>query len=330
MDEKLWVASYLYYDGSLDSFLKNAVSPFVKILKEKNAFKQFFFIRYFERGRHIRLRFKTDVRTANDVVKPLLIEYFNDYFKKNPSVRNEPELVKNLPDDKKWLLCNSIHFFEYEPEISRYGGPVGILISEEHFQICSQTVLNAIGESENWSYTKSMGTAIQLMVSFCYAVGMNIKEMTDFFSYYCNIYIASGIRSYFPQEKIENTENYRPKILAVYEEKYNSKKDFYVTFLGNLMKSLENKDEFEEKWFNEWIDKNRNISEKLNNALEKDELVIPELFIENHAKGKKKIYMLFYIYNSYMHMTYNRLGLENKDESFLCYIIKESLRNLNQ
>jgi hypothetical protein len=328
MAKKIWVAAYLFYGGSLDEFLKNAILPCVKRLKEKNSFEPFFFIRYPERGKHIRLRFKTDKKSGEDVVKPFLIKYFNEYFEKYPSERNEPEWVKNLPDDKKWLPNNSIHFFEYEPEIERYGGPVGMEISEEHFQICSETVLNALAHSEEWGYSKAMGIAIQLMVSFCITVGMSIKEMIDFFSFYCDMYIPAGIRSYYLSERIDNIESYKPKLLEVYAEKYNSRKDFYIKFHNELLKLLEEREAFEEEWFNDWILGNKKISEKLNRTFLKNELVFPESFINNYIREKNDSYKLFYIYFSYMHMTYNRLGLENKDESFLCYIIKESLKTL--
>ena len=326
MDNNKWIAAYLYYSDSFDDFLKKAVLPFVKILEEKNAFRQFFFIRYFERGKHIRLRFKTDTYTALNIIKPLLIEYFTDYFEKYPSVRVEPEWTKNLPEEQKWLPDNSIHFIEYEPEIERYCGPVGMEISEEHFQICSEAVLSALNVSGEWSYSKAMGIAIQMMTSFCFAVGMKIEEMIDFFSYYCEMYIGEAIRVYFNSEKTDNTSEKKSKIMAIFDEKFNAQKEFYISLHDSILSSLFNNEEFEDEWFNDWIQKNKIISDKLNVALLGNELIIPKFFIDIYTQDKENIYKLFYIMFSYMHMTYNRLGLENKDESFLCYIIKESLK----
>lgn len=328
MSDNNWIAGYLYYSGSQDEFLKKAVFPFVEILNEKEAYKQFFFIRYFERGTHIRLRFKTDNEIASKIVKPFFVEYFSEYFEKFPSVRMEPDWVKTLPEDQKWFPNNTIHFFEYEPEIERYSGFKGMEISEEHFQICSETVLSALNESNAWNYPKAMGIAMQLMTSFCFAVGMNKEEMIDFFSNYCEMYIGAAIRRCYPSNIIGDNTDYKSKMISVFEEKFKVQKEFYIGLHESLLTSLSENEEFEDEWFNKWIMKNKIISAKLNTALGNNELVIPPYFIENYTKGKKKIYKLFYIMFSYMHMTFNRLGLENKDESFICYIIKESLKNL--
>jgi hypothetical protein len=291
------------------------------------AFEQFFFIRYYERGKHIRLRFKSDIDKADNIIKPLIVEYFNDYFKNNPSKKGVPDYVQGFLEDQKWFPDNSFQFIDYEPEIDRYGGPQGMEISEEHFQICSETVLNALNESAEWSYSKSMGTAIQLMVSFCFAAGMNTKQMTDFFSYYCDMSISTALKSDSTEEKIDNINEAKLKLLLIYEEKYNAQKDFYIRFHKDLINSLTNEYVFEEEWFNDWIKKNNHISGKLNDLFDKGELIIPARFTDNFVKEQGKIYKLFYIYFSYMHMTYNRLGLANKDESYLCYLIKESLKN---
>jgi thiopeptide-type bacteriocin biosynthesis protein len=221
MTRNKWIAAYLYYSGSLDEFLKKAVLPFVRLLEEKKTYKQFFFIRYFERGKHIRLRFKTDEFTSDNIIKPFLIDYFTDYFRNYPSVRIEPDWVKELPEENKLLPNNSIQFAEYEPEIERYGGPEGILISEKHFYICSETILNAINESEEWSYSKSMGIAIQLMVSFCFSMGMDIDTMIDFFEQYENMFIDAAIKSYFTDVKIENYKEYKSKITGRIVQKNN-------------------------------------------------------------------------------------------------------------
>jgi len=327
---KVWVSAYLYYWDSLDIFLKNAVLPCVEKLREKNAFEQFFFIRYFERGRHIRLRFKTDLTTANEVIKPFIVEFFNNYFEKYPSTRYEPEWVKNLPDEQKWLPNNFIQFIEYEVEEERYGGPRGLEISEEQFYLCSETILKAIGESTEWNYNKSMGLAIQLMVSFCYSAGFSHKEMIDVFYSYYTLQLFMSINKYFSLKENERMEDYREKMLIIFEDNFNKRKDYYVKLHQNLLDSLSDNIEFEEKWFCYWIEKNRIIMEKLKYAQEENRLIIPNNLIKNFFPNCNGNYKLFFIMYSYIHMTFNRLGIENKDEPYISYIIVESIKNLKK
>lgn len=325
---KVWVSTYLYYWDSLDVFLKNAVSPCVDKLREKNAFEQFFFIRYFERGRHIRLRFKTDLTTANEVIKPFIVEFFNNYFEKYPSKRNEPEWVKDLPDEQKWLPNNSIQFIEYEIEEERYGGPRGLEISEEQFCICSETILKAISESKEWNYNKSMGLAIQLMVSFCYSAGLNHQEMIDFFFLYCLGQLFMSIRIFFSTKEDEKYDDYREEMLKIFKDNFDKQKEFYTEQIKNILNILSDNIEFEEKWFGDWIEQNKIVINKLKEAQKENLLIIPKSFVKNYFPNNDEIYELFYIMYSYIHMTFNRLGIENKDEPFICYIIKESIKNL--
>jgi len=330
MQNKTWLSAYLYYDNSQEVLLKNSIYPFIKILKDKNAFEQFFFIRYFDRGKHIRLRFKSSPDKIEKEIKPFLINYFSEYFKEYPSERTEPAWVKYLPEDRKWFPTNSIQFFDYEPEYERYGGPKGLEISEEHFQFCSETVLDIIDENEEWSYQKAMGISLQLIISLCYAYDMKDNVIVDFFQHFCNLMIATKIETFSEIDKKGDIYEMRDNVYKLYDEKYVKNKDFYHNFHKNLIEAIKNGEKFEEEWYNTWFNKNKLLANKLVAALDNGELIIREKFLENYTKGKEKIYRLFYILFSYMHMTYNRLGIENKDEILLCYIMKESIKELNK
>src|SRR5688572_26222679 len=107
---KTWLASYLYYNEPWEGFLKNAVSPFVKNVLEEKLAESYFFIRYWERGPHIRLRFYGDPDVLDTIVKPRLKSYFDDYFIKFSSERFEPEMIRQLPEEQQWFSNNSVQF----------------------------------------------------------------------------------------------------------------------------------------------------------------------------------------------------------------------------
>lgn len=319
----IWTAAHLYYSNSLDEFLIKSVLPCVNELNRLKSFDKFFFIRYFDRGKHIRLRFYSDDKKIDEIINPFIRNYFEDFFSKYPSIKSESEWVNNLSEDKKWFPDNSIQFIQYEPEYERYGGPTGMEISEEHFHICSDCVLKVISESKEWTYEKSMGVAIQLMVSFCISVGMNTDEMIDFFIYYCNMSIQSSITYYYKIKNEKDVPKYTHRMIDVFKERFKDNKEMYSSILSQIITSIVDEAEFEEEWFVNWIKQNRNISDRLTDSLSKNALILPESFIRQETNLRK----LFYLYFSYMHMTFNRLGIENKDESYLCYLIAESLKS---
>ena len=86
--DQTWLAAFLYYAEPWEGFLIKVVQPFVRSVMEKNMAEQFFFIRYWERGPHIRLRFKGEKEPLESKVKPQLESYFRSYFKEKPSQRD--------------------------------------------------------------------------------------------------------------------------------------------------------------------------------------------------------------------------------------------------
>ncbi|MDD5361339.1 MAG: lantibiotic dehydratase C-terminal domain-containing protein [Ignavibacteria bacterium] len=324
---KKWLSAYLFYSDSRDIFLKDAVYPFIKNLKSISGFKRYFFIRYPERGPHIRLRILTESRKSYNTIKLLLADHFNNYFKQRPSKNIEPDWVKNLPDNLKWFKNNSVRFIDYEPELERYAGITGMEISEEQFQLSSETVLKILELSDTWNYEKALGRAMQLNLSFCLAAGMSVDQISKFFSHYCDSWIVASIREYYSPEKDYDFKQYREKMIHVFSEIFEKRKNYFIDLNRDLIDAITNNAKFEEDWFNNWISGNKNITTKLIYAQAENKLSIDEYYKKVAEFKNDRMYELFYLYQSYIHMTHNRLGLENKDEPFISFLIKESLNN---
>ena len=114
-----WLAGYLYYTGARETFLTKAVAPFVHTVLTHGWAGQCFFIRYGERGPHIRLRFQGPADLLEHWVKPRFMTFFQQYYTRYPSQRDEPAWVKDLPRDIQWFPNNSVQFLAYEPESER-------------------------------------------------------------------------------------------------------------------------------------------------------------------------------------------------------------------
>ncbi len=326
--DQTWLAAYLFYAEPWEALLIKGVQPFARYVMEKNLADQFFFIRFWERGPHIRLRFKGEKKCLDLKVKPQLGSHFRSYFKVKPSYRKEPEQMKQLPEDQQWFPNNSVQFIPYEPEIERYGGPTGILVAEKQFEVSSNSVLAIIKESEQWDYDRALGAAIQLHLGFAFSMGMDLKETAAFYSRIAALWFS---RAYRYEENIspEELKKRRDTTTKAFEDNFSQQKPVLVPYFKTLWKAFTENVEFEQEWLNQWITDMAAIREQLKDAQTRGELVFPPRFKLQPLEDIPEPYQqLWAILESYVHMTNNRLGILNRDEAFLGYLIKESLKEV--
>jgi len=305
--------------------LVEAVQPFIRRVLDKKQAEHYFFIRYWERGPHIRLRFKGDPSRMEAEVKPLLESYFYDYFKPNPSERKDPGYIKNLPEEHRWFPNNTIQYIPYEPEVERYGGPTGIIIAEGQFQVSSDAVLAVIEESENWDYDRALGAAIQLHLGFAFAMGMDLTETTAFYSHISRMWFARsyGYEENIPEEELKKRQEITWK---AFKENFDKQKETLVPYHETLWDAFTEGIEFEQEWLNRWLTGMAKIRDQLKKVQAEGKLIIPGWFnpqpVGNIPGANRQLWAIL---ESYVHMTNNRLGILNRDEAFLGYLIKESL-----
>jgi thiopeptide-type bacteriocin biosynthesis protein len=324
-----WLGAYLYYAEPWEAFLVHGIKPFVQsILKEELA-TQFFFIRYWERGPHIRLRFKGDRNILEQEVKPWLTFFFLNYFQAKPSQRHEPDWVKALPAAQRWFANNSLQFITYEPEIQRYGGTTGILVAEKQFEISSQAVLACLEAGDEWTYERALGTAIQLHLGFAWALGMNLLETGYFYTSIFKNWFAQAYSS-IPSSSPEEIQKRQKDILDAFDYNFEQQKNTLVGYHQMVWNVLVKGMEFEQAWLNRWLRGMDTVGRELKAAQQKNLLALPQSFKpESELDVPAKKQMLWPILGSYVHMTNNRLGVLNRDEAYLGYLIKRSLEHLH-
>jgi len=326
---KAWIAAYLFYaEADWNEFINNAVRPFVDLVCKDGVIEHFFFIRYWENGPHIRLRFKVgDPAIAVGLISQLKT-YFQLYFMQNPS-ESSLSTKKQLVDSRFFYPNNSIQFVEYVPEIERYGGQVGILIAEQQFEASSRAVLSIITNGLYQEYDYMLGKAIQLHLGFIYTTGMSMDDALRYFE--------SSLRDHLQTDQDEEDpllENklgdVTQKVLNAFEESFISQKHKLVPYVRGLWSAFEEGVLFEDDWLNLWLVEMKNINEALRSAYINDLLLIPNQVKLQVKDGACVIEDLWFIFRSYIHMTNNRLGIKNHDEVFLNYILVNSLVSLKK
>jgi len=320
-----WLGIHLYYNTPSERILSDAVLPFIESMLEQKLISNYFFIRYFEHGPHIRLRLKGEEKILNTQVKLYATSFFSEYIKQNPSGSIHEHFLKFYKTDGMLYPNNSIQWIEYLPELKRYGGKHAIIEAERHFQNSSETVLiNLKNNVQEWSYEVALGTAIQMHLGFTYGTGMSKKEI---FFFYKKLY-----QDWFPQnfqiynntnnefQKIENE-----KVAESFYTSFNQQKDFLVPYISELWNEIKKNKAVEEiDWLESWIDHAQQIDTKLKALNFLSSLHIPEDYqqlLDSQNINRPELFL----YESFFHMTNNRLGLLNNDEGFLAFLLMESL-----
>jgi lantibiotic biosynthesis protein len=124
-----WMFVKIYAGTSeIDRVLSLVIAPLIAEVVRGGLASRWFFLRYGDPDFHLRVRFRGDPRVLHGEVLPRL------------SGALAP-----------WLAAGSVNRVQldtYQPEVERYGGPIGLELSEKVFEIDSAAVLELLGELE--------------------------------------------------------------------------------------------------------------------------------------------------------------------------------------
>ncbi len=295
MKSNSWLSANIYYDKSANIFLRGTILNLVKSIEKKFFPTKYFFIRYQDSiGKHIRLRIKT--KTGYD--KQLIKDYILD----------KTRLTDG--NSRKRYEFAQIRFNEYVPEFYRYGGNVGLEISEAQFHVSSNTILSLISRDLLEQYENTLGISLQLHTGFISKMNLNAYDAVLFFKNYTKVWhpeIITGIDKDTNNNFIEELKNQAEKLYPM---------------IKVLWDNIDR--EFEEAWFNKWIKQH----EKIHSRILEEETEIKKYLREY---GDNNIYSnnIWKLYASYIHMTNNRLGILNHDEGSVSYILHEIFKRIN-
>lgn len=155
--------SYKIYTGvkTADIIIDEIIKPAVDHLKEINAIKSWFFIRYSDPNPHLRLRFKCSS-------SPQLLEIINCL---------HPYLDKFLKQD----LISRVQIDTYNREIERYGS-ITMELAESLFCFDSEMIvefLSIYGNNDDLRWLFSLLTIDSLLISFKYTDDEKLKLLEN-------------------------------------------------------------------------------------------------------------------------------------------------------
>lgn len=291
----MWISCHIYYEKPIEKLLTEAILPCIEELIVSKKIRNSFFIRYYEKGYHIRLRLHFVESIHLEYIKNYVTKELKTYINHYPSKRTDEYSTDLFPN-------NSFYFTEYEKEINRYGGTKAIVIAEKQFALSSLVVLNILKSTNQWTYQDVITKAIYLNMTFCYSLFGEVESTI--------LFLKFNFKNWL--EKVSNFETGDSDValISMFETDYQNRKNSLVPSLKLLWLALTSGVEFEEAWMNQWALGMAKIREQI-------------------YKVHRNNSPLFSIFDSYLHMTNNRLGLMNRDESYISYLVYRSLEEID-
>jgi uncharacterized protein YhbP (UPF0306 family) len=318
-----WLSVYLYYGEPWENLLTKGIYPFSEKMKSHGLIKSYFYIRYWDKGPHIRLRLNCEKNARNEI-KEDLVKYFESYFKINPSTIDPKELLNRKV--KEFRPNNTLYFTKYLPEYQMYGGKLAMHAAEKQFQLSSQIVLGTINEFSNWSSNDAITHAIIFNLLIAHAFCRSKKKITKFFELLTRNLLPFAKRL---MNTSKNPLNENPDdILNSFKGFYDSQKESIFLIVKEVNKCYKlNEPIFDNKLTVELMSGMKQVAKELLCLERSKQLVTHKWFIRKNGINKEDFDMpLWAIVFKYIHMNNNRLGIPNVDEPYISYLIMQTYK----
>ena len=183
----------------------------------------------------------------------------------------------------------------YLPETERFGGEEALGLAEEYFHLSSRVALDRLAREQH-TYGDSMFDALRMHTIAAHGAGMNQKQAARYFSQLTEQWLPL----FYATDGTPDAA-FLSEIREGFEKNFAPQKEELQPTLLELWKALD-KEKFDKKqpeWAR-WALGNQMILKELGDNLER---ALPSL----------------------LHLTNNRLGLNNQDEVYLNFILSKTL-----
>ncbi|WP_256105419.1 lantibiotic dehydratase C-terminal domain-containing protein [Streptomyces sp. ODS05-4] len=144
-----WVSAHIYHQGDLDRLLVELVQPLLS--EVPGGAPEFFFLRYWEGGPHLRLRLRATEHARADALRRLVCDRVGDYLARHPSAdRLDEESYaqvaavlarrEGVGDPAPLRPNDSLRFEAYHYDVPRFGVAARPAV-EQHFTESSRLAL---------------------------------------------------------------------------------------------------------------------------------------------------------------------------------------------
>lgn len=334
--ERKWMAYHIFYGGNPQVLLEECVLPLVCELEHEGLVVKTFYINYWLEGGHVRLRLLPRDDKAVELIDVKVMTVTSEYLSTSPSMHpmarllmgsyyedmfameyGEEDRPRYFNKDGSPRLCenNTIERRDYEPEWGRYGGQVGMVISEDFFADSTKLAHQVIQLGNAGTRTILLGLAAEIMAVTVSSLFMD-RTLTEAFlhGYHARWAGSYGIASTYAEEvdkpRYRNMVRLlRGAVLPMVEMVLDGRGSELPGFLG------------------EWASTCDSYRERIAAAADLGALVFmdadnAEVRPTEHAEA------VWRLCHSYVHMTNNRLMVSIEDEAYLAFELLQALQAL--
>jgi thiopeptide-type bacteriocin biosynthesis protein len=185
--QKEWwaVHIFLFDPQASESCLVDDVMPAVRDLVAQGKASDWFFIRYWEGGPHLRLRLANIIHGDRKRFLEALQLKVEARMSENAMTRDEYYAQHSFDgesvdvDALPWYGDGQIVEIAYEPETVRYGGPQALLLSEGLFSVSSELAVQIVGATRS-HFEKRLAAAFVLMLAAASIAGRDAVGILTF------------------------------------------------------------------------------------------------------------------------------------------------------
>ncbi len=185
----------------------------------------------------------------------------------------------------------------YEPEVARFGGEDTMVWAEEYFHVSTRVVLERL-QRPTHTYGDALFDALRMHTMTAYAAGLDREKAAWYFGQLCEQWIPLFFQ---PADKEESEAEMRRALQENFESNFAPQADHLRATLDNVwLTTGEGKFDAKQPEWDRWLRGNQLILKEFGDKLER---VLPSL----------------------LHLTSNRLGVNNQDEVYLMYVLSKAL-----
>jgi thiopeptide-type bacteriocin biosynthesis protein len=305
MNNPKWLSVHLHFNSNSQVLLLKGIGPVIEQFESRNLINSFFFVRYFKDGSHIRLRVLPAKQEYYLELSLLLKKYFFEFYTKTPGLIY-PDLEIDV---NEW-----IRFVDYEPELERYGGNESIKEVEKQFNLSSRTVIGYLKALDHQDFSLVLGTAVELNVSFAYAIGLSKDSIRVLFRKIYDQWFEHAARNTYRDYFL----NDKSRVIDMCEKRFEKDRIEFSEFIPQFWHALQLQGTIVDPVLSDWILNNTRIFSSLYVCIRTHEVAT---HLEQAYKQEKSLS----IAADLMHMTNNRLGVSNLDEGYIAYLIAKCI-----
>jgi len=314
-----WLSLHIHYNSDPFWLLTETIDPLLAKLSEQRLLANYFFVRYWEQGPHIRLRLLPAQADAAPTLLQTVSSRVEEFLARRPSIFKFPSMY--MSDNFKELFIeeygepalykkygpkglipfernNTIRQVDYEPEFDRYGGTLGTSIAEQYFEASSAITLQVLAGQNGHDFRVVLGQAFR------------------FFAYVCMTFFEGEDRASFAAAYQRQWAQFggkkSPSTLSDFQYKYGRQRAFLEDAMqscASVMAGTETPRPVEAAW----IAALQRLKASLEGAVANGDIAVPA------ERGGLAGYVR-YLLPSYVHMHNNRMGLAISDEVYLAYL----------